>query len=79
MANARGKTTKSRYAQRTAEGDWSLRCMMPNVCTVTAAASDKVIQLVYLRVPITSLDFDAGASPMLAQTKKPNHEVGLSH
>lgn len=52
---------------------------MPNVCTVTAAASDKVIQLVYLRVPITSLDFDAGASPMLAQTKKPNHEVGLSH
>jgi hypothetical protein len=78
MANARGKTTKSRYAQRTAEGDWSVLCMMPNVGTFAAAASEKVIQLAYLREPITSLDFDAGASPMLAETKKPNHEVGLS-
>jgi hypothetical protein len=53
--------------------------MMPNVGTFAAAASEKVTQLAYLREPITSLDFDAGASPMLAETKKPNHEVGLSH
>jgi hypothetical protein len=79
VATARGKTTKSRYAQRTAEGDWSVLCMMPNVGTVTAEASEKVTQLAYLCEPITSFDFDAGASPMLARTKKPNRKVGLSH
>ena len=53
--------------------------MMPNVGTVTATASEKMTQLRYLHAPKISLNFDAVASPMLAQTKKPNHEVGLSH
>jgi hypothetical protein len=52
---------------------------MPNVGTFTAEASEKVTQLAYLRESVTQLDFDAGTSPMLADTKKPNREVGLSH